>query len=81
VNKFYKLHQQNMSIEEYKQKMELYMMRAGIREEKHVPIVRFLSNLSLEIRDKVKILPYRDFNDLVQSCIKIKQQILRKHYE
>jgi len=32
--------------------MELYMMRVGIREE-NVTVARFLSGLSLEIRDRV----------------------------
>jgi len=42
-----------MSIEEYRQKMELYMIRTGIREDENVTVARFLSGLSLEIRDKV----------------------------
>jgi len=28
--------------------------------------------------DRVELLPYRDFNDLVQLCIKVKQKNLRK---
>jgi len=47
------LNQKNMSIEKYRQKMEFYMMRAGIREHENVTAARFLSGLSLEIRDKV----------------------------
>jgi len=54
------------------------MMRAGIREDESVSVARFLSGLSLEIRDIVELLPYRDFHDLVQICIKVEQQILRK---
>ena len=45
--------------------MELYMIRVGIREDENVTVARFLSGLSLEIRDKVELLPYRDFHDLV----------------
>jgi len=67
-----------MSIEEYRQKIELYMMRTGIREEENVTVARFLSGLSLEIRDRVELLPYRDFHDLVQICIKVEQRVLRK---
>ena len=78
MDKLHRLNQKNMSIEEYRQKMELYMMRAGIREEENVTVARFLSGLSLEIRDRVELLPYRDFHDLVQICIKVEQQILRK---
>ena len=60
--------------------MELYMMRAGIRESKDTTIARFLSGLSLEIRDRVELLPYQDLNDLVQLCIKVEQQMLRKNF-
>ena len=58
--------------------MELYMMRAGIREHENVTVARFLNGLSLEIRDKVELLPYRGFHDLVQICIKVEQKVLRK---
>ena len=78
MDKFRRLSQRNMSIEEYRQKMELYMMRVGIREDETVTIARFISGLSLEIRDRVELIPYRDFYDLVQICIKVEQQILRK---
>jgi len=58
--------------------MELYMMRVSIREEETTTIVRFLSGLNLEIRDRVELLPYKDLNDLIRLCIKVEQQILRK---
>jgi len=78
MDKHQKLHQKNLSVEEYRQKMELYMMRAGIREEINITISRFLSGLNLKIRDRVELLPYRYLNDLIQLCIKVEQQILRK---
>jgi len=68
----------NMSVEKYRQKIELYTMRASIRKEETTTIVRFLSGLNLQIRDKVELLPYRDLNDLIQLCIKVEQQNLRK---
>nr|KYP32391.1 hypothetical protein KK1_046949 [Cajanus cajan] len=74
-------HQKNMTVEEYRQTMELYLMRAGIREEEDITIARFLSGLTFEIRDKVELLPYRDLNDLVQLCIKVEQQNLRKNFK
>jgi len=49
-------------VEEYKQKMVLYMMRVGIEEDESITVARFLSGLSLEIRD-------RDLNDLDQLSI------------
>jgi len=60
-----------MSVEEYRKKMELYMMRASSREEETTTIAMFHSGLSLEIRDKVELLPYMDLNDLIQLCIKV----------
>nr|KYP34926.1 Retrovirus-related Pol polyprotein from transposon 17.6 [Cajanus cajan] len=81
INKLQRLHQRNMTVEEYRQTMELYLMRAGIREEDDITIARFLSGLTLEIRDKVELLPYRDLNDLVQLCIKVQQQILRQNFK
>jgi len=44
MDKLHRLNQKNMSIEEYRQKMELYMMRMGIREEDNVIVARFLSD-------------------------------------
>jgi len=75
MDKLQRLQQKNMSLEDYRQKMELYTMRASIREEETTIIARFLSGLNLEIRDKVELLPYRDVNDLIQLCIKVEQQI------
>nr|KYP53282.1 hypothetical protein KK1_024909 [Cajanus cajan] len=74
INKLQRLHQMNITVEEYRQTMELYLMRAGIREEEDITIARFLSGLTFEIRDKVELLPYRDLNDLVQLCIKKKKK-------
>jgi len=59
-----------MSVEEYRLKMGLFMKRAGIRVEKETIIYKFLSGTNLQIRDKVKLLPYQDLNDLLQMCIK-----------
>ena len=77
MDKLQRLQQKTMSVEEYRQKMELYM-RASIREDETTTIARFLSELNLEIRDRVELLPYQDLNDLVQLCTKVEQQNLRK---
>jgi len=78
MDKLQRLQQKNMSVEDYRQKVELYMMRASTRKEETTTIARFLSGLSLEIRDKVELLPYQDLNDLIQLCIKLEEQNLRK---
>nr|KYP32558.1 hypothetical protein KK1_046734 [Cajanus cajan] len=79
MDKLQRLQQENMSVEEYRKKMELYLMRAGIREEERLTIARFLSGLNFDIRDRVELLPYRDLDDLVQLCIRVEQQHLRKN--
>ena len=58
--------------------MELLLLRAGLTEEERTSIVRFLSGLNMEVRDKVELLPYRDLDDLVQLCIREEQQLKRK---
>jgi len=57
LDKLQRLQQRSMSIEEYRKKMELYIMRAGIEEEEELTIARFLSGLNYNIRDKVELLP------------------------
>ena len=78
MDKLQRLHQKNLSVEEYWQKMMLYIIRAGINEDNHSTISRFLSGLKLEIRNKVELLPYKDLNDLIQLSIKVEKQSLRK---
>nr|KYP47753.1 hypothetical protein KK1_030585 [Cajanus cajan] len=81
MDKLQRLQQKNMSVEEYRQKMELYLMRSGIREEERLTIARFLSGLNFDIRDRVELLSYRDLDDLVQLCIRVEQQFLRKSFK
>jgi len=71
MDKLQRLQQKSMSVEEYRQKMELYMMRASIRESETTTIARFLSGLNLEIKNRVELLSYRDLNDLIQLCIEV----------
>jgi len=53
-----------MSVEEYRQSIELYMMKARIRDEEEATISTFLSGINLEIRVRVELLCYQDFNDM-----------------
>jgi len=68
----------SMSVEEYRQQMELLLLRDGLREEERTSIARFHSGHNMEVRDKVELLPYRDLDDLVQLCIRVEQQLKRK---
>ncbi|KAH1242455.1 putative mitochondrial protein [Glycine max] len=78
MDKLQRLRQGSMSVEEYRQQMELLLLRAGLREEERTSIARFLSGLNMEVRDKVELLPYRDLDELVQLCIRVEQQLKRK---
>ncbi|KAL5134120.1 hypothetical protein HKD37_03G007353 [Glycine soja] len=78
MDKLQRLRQGSMSVEEYRQQMELLLLRAGLREEERTSIARFLSGLSIEVRDKVELLPYRDLDELVQLCIRVEQKLKRK---
>ena len=68
MDKLQRLRQGSMRVEEYRQQMQLLLLRVGLREEERTSIVRFLSGLNMEVRDMVELLPYRDLDDLVQLC-------------
>ena len=78
MDKLQRLRQRSMSVEEYRQQMELLLLRAELREDETIGITRFLSRLNMEVRDKVELLPYRDLDELVQLCIRLEQQLKRK---
>jgi len=78
MDKLQRLRQGSISVEEYRQQMELLLLRAGHREEEITSIARFLSGLNMEVRDKVELLPYRDLDNLVQLCIRVEKQLKRK---
>jgi len=59
------LQQKDMTVEEYKHKMEVLMMRAEICEELRISMDKFQSGLCYDIRDRVELLPYTDLNELV----------------
>ena len=56
MDKLHRLRQGSMSVEEYRQQMELLLLRPGLREEERTSIARFLSGLNMEVRDKVELL-------------------------
>jgi len=73
-----RLQQRDKIVEEYRQKMKILILRASIKERPEVTIVRFQSGLNLKIRDRVKLLPYKDLDDLVQLCVRVEQQLKRR---
>ena len=71
MDKLQRLRRQSMSVEEYRQQMELPFLRVGLKKKERISIARFLSGLNMEVRDKVELLSYRDLDDLVQLCIRV----------
>jgi len=69
MQKLHRLTHKDLIVDQYRQKNELLMLRASIREEPRLIIAHFQSGLNFKIRDKVQLLPYNDFNDLVQFCV------------
>jgi len=78
MDKLHQLQQKDTTIEKYQKKIELLLMKAGIREELRITIARFQSGLRYEFWDRVELLPYNDMNDLVHMWIRVKQQLMRK---
>ena len=58
--------------------MKLLLLRARLREEERTSILRFLSSLNMEVRDKIELLPYKDLNELVQLCIRVRGRVFRR---
>jgi len=71
MDKLQRLRQGSMSVEEYRQQIEPFLLKARLREEERTSIARFLSGLNMEVRDKVELLPYMDLDELVQLCIRV----------
>ena len=55
MDKLQRLRQGSMSVEEYRQQMELLLLKAGLREQERTSIARFLSGHNMEVRDKVEL--------------------------
>jgi len=76
----HRLQQRDKIVEEYRQKMELLMLRAGIREKLRKTIGKFKSGSNLEIQDRVELFPFNYFkilNEIVQECVMIEEGITR----
>jgi len=71
MNQLHTLKQWSMSMEEYRHKIELLIMKADIKEELKNTIDRFFNGLDQDIRNRVELLSYSDLNELVQLCVKV----------
>jgi len=49
----------------------------SIREESRLTILVPKKGLNYDIRDKFELLPYNDFNDLVQLCVRVEERLKR----
>ena len=53
------------------------MLNMSIREESRLTILVPKKGLNYDIRDKFELLPYNDFNDLVQLCVRVEERLKR----
>ena len=66
MDKLQSLRQGSMSVEEYRKKMELLLLRSGLREEERTSIAWFLSSFNMEVRDVEAKL--HDESRVIQRC-------------
>ena len=72
-NKLQRLTQGNKSVDEYRKKMEVALIRANINEDQEATLARFLHGLNSDIRDVVELYNYVKLEDLVHQATKMEQ--------
>jgi hypothetical protein len=63
LNKLTRLRQENKSVEEYYQELQMGMLRCGLVENEEASMARFLGGLNREIYD---ILSYKEYNSITR---------------
>ena len=71
--KFQRLSQGSLTLEEYHKEMEMALMRANIEEEIEDTMARFLNGLNLDIRDIVELQKYVELDYLLHKVVRVKQ--------
>ena len=56
MDKLQRLRQGSVIVKEYRQQMEVLLLRVGLRQEERTSIATFLSGLNMKVRDKILIL-------------------------
>ncbi|KAI5653262.1 hypothetical protein M9H77_30449 [Catharanthus roseus] len=62
------------SVEEYRQELELYILRLNLEEDKDASMVRFLSSLQREIANQLELYPHTTYEDMCNLANKIESQ-------
>ncbi|XP_073153668.1 uncharacterized protein [Henckelia pumila] len=66
------------SVEDYYNEMETTMIRTNIEEDNEATIARFLCGLNREIQDKLELRHCFDLDEMVQTDMKVEQQLKRR---
>jgi len=69
-NKLQRLTQENKSVEEYVQEMEVTLMKAKVKETPMATMARFLNELNREIQDVLEMHHYETLEDLIHQARK-----------
>ena len=56
MDKLQRLRQGSVIVKEYRQQMEVLLLRVGLRQEERTSIATFLSGLNMKVRDKVPFI-------------------------
>ena len=76
-NKFQRLIQGNMSVDEYYKETDISLLRAQIEVSQEATMARFLQGLNREIQDIIELHHYASLEDLIYQAIKVEQQLKR----
>ncbi|KAF8090156.1 hypothetical protein N665_0484s0006 [Sinapis alba] len=66
------------SVEDYHQKLETLIMKAGVIEDAEATMGRFQGGLNRDIQDRPELQEYEDMDELLHKAILIEQQNKRK---
>ncbi|GJV45608.1 putative reverse transcriptase domain-containing protein [Tanacetum coccineum] len=78
---FLQLHdftQQKLSVAEYTEQFDHFMLRCGIVEPEEQTIARYLCGLRKEIYDMLTLQPFISYNDVFKLATKIEKQLKEK---
>ncbi|XP_073121517.1 uncharacterized protein [Henckelia pumila] len=66
------------SVEDYYKELETTMIRTNIEEDTEATMARFLCGLNREIQDQVELRHCLDLDEMVQTAMKVEQQLKRR---
>uniref|UniRef100_A0A2N9GCG2 Retrotransposon gag domain-containing protein n=1 Tax=Fagus sylvatica TaxID=28930 RepID=A0A2N9GCG2_FAGSY len=66
------------SVEDYRQEMEVAMIRTNVEEDREATMARFLSDLNRDIANIIELQHYVEVEDMVHMAMKVERQLKRK---